>query len=592
MSQKSPLGEQLWSLLPRFYRDPPGLSPDPVSGADSAHVRRAVEVAAERAAGQHNLRELLDACGQLLDGLKGNLDRRLDDIAPDAPSGPGAQPWLLPYFAELLDTRPLAPTVEGRRREVQSAVRWRRGKGTLAVVEDIAEVVGQAPDGDAHLEVELREGWRQVLRTVRIDDPVLPASALGHAVLDAPSASERALHPGLPMGTVDFRRAGRVVRAHAPGDHVEARRSSFPNPDGASDGREPVWCRPVHPHGIPAFPGSYEDAARRTVDLRDPRPDGAGAAHPRRVRLFAPPVVGFFGHAARGRGDDGAAAPSGATSSEPSSRSEDAPEGSSSSASSSTSPSSSSSPAGPSHGSAPSTDSAYPIEAASPDGTTLTGLVHHGTLVIGPALGPVTIRASAIRWLRIETPHPVRCEGCLFERISAEGEAVPGTPDLTLIHCSVLGESKLGGVRLLASDCIFGGVGEDRLDLDLSGPGHAIRYSRVPPGLAETFAPPHRAFEVNHATPRYFSDVFGEPGCGLLTLDADPALSRGGEDGRALGVSHVFAHVRRVRAVLDRVAEHLPVGVSAAFQFDARLDCMPPLPTAPTPADRTTGQDR
>ena len=68
-----------------------------------------------------DLRAYLAGCGELLDAVYATLRQRYGDNYPDNPSEAAAiaacQDWLLPYFAELLDTRLLSPLVEGRRDE-------------------------------------------------------------------------------------------------------------------------------------------------------------------------------------------------------------------------------------------------------------------------------------------------------------------------------------------------------------------------------------------------------------------------------------------------------------------------------------------
>ena len=143
MSFTSDSGRRLYQLLPALYR--------------------------ERDDG--DLASYLDAAGVLLDQIRHTLDQRLADCFPDEPAeGSPAQDWLLPYFARLLDARLVSPRPEGRRAELARAVAWRQGKGTLAVVEAIAEAV-------AGLEVEVQEGWRRVAVTARVDRPLLPARA-------------------------------------------------------------------------------------------------------------------------------------------------------------------------------------------------------------------------------------------------------------------------------------------------------------------------------------------------------------------------------------------------------------------------------
>ncbi len=244
-------GRELWAFLPAVYRD-----------RDDG-----------------DLAAYLDACGELLDRVRATLDQRLADCFPESPPGERqAQGWLLPYFADLLDVRLLSPFVDGRRREVARAIAWRQTKGTRRAIEDIAEALGQ-------LEVEVQEGWRRVAVTPRVDMTLLPAAAFGESEEPDPqNPLVAARRPGLPVATVDLGLPSRAIRAD-PG-HPLARASRFP---GVA---LPVTWRQLHPAGAPCFPGSYEDASRRTVDLRTPSWK-EGHIHPRRVLLFVPPPSSF-----------------------------------------------------------------------------------------------------------------------------------------------------------------------------------------------------------------------------------------------------------------------------------------------------------
>src|SRR5439155_711940 len=92
-----------------------------------------------------DLGKYLDACGEVLDLLRGTLEQRLADSFPDNPldaNKRAAQPWLLPYFAQLVDVRLVSPDPAGQRDEVAQAVAWGQRKGTVACIEEIAESVG------------------------------------------------------------------------------------------------------------------------------------------------------------------------------------------------------------------------------------------------------------------------------------------------------------------------------------------------------------------------------------------------------------------------------------------------------------------
>ena len=92
-------GRQLWQWLPEVYRT------------------RDVE---------GHLVLYLDACGELLDGIRILMERRLADSFPGGiDDAHPSQDWVLPYFGDLLDVRLRSPYPRGRRRELERAVAWR-----------------------------------------------------------------------------------------------------------------------------------------------------------------------------------------------------------------------------------------------------------------------------------------------------------------------------------------------------------------------------------------------------------------------------------------------------------------------------------
>jgi hypothetical protein len=257
-SPETETGKQLYGYLPEVYRT-----------RDKGDLAR-----------------FLDACGGLLDRIRATLDQRLADSFPDNPaSGNACQPWLAPYFAQLLDVRLASPDERGRREEIANAVAWRQRKGTLQCIERIAEAVAQ-------IEVEVQEGWKRTAQTARLGIPQLPAAALGEeAGFDKYQSHPiwAARHPDLPTVTVDFRYPSRAVQVETePGANPAnpaAKQTSFAG--------QQIWWRQANPHGAPCFPGSYDDISRRTVDLRTPD-WRRGHIHPKRVILYAPPPLGFF----------------------------------------------------------------------------------------------------------------------------------------------------------------------------------------------------------------------------------------------------------------------------------------------------------
>jgi hypothetical protein len=225
----SPLGQELYRLLPEIYRS----RDNPERDAGGQITR------------DGDLGRYLDACGAVLDLVRDHLEQRLRDSTPDE-----CQPWLLPYFAQLLGVRLRSPDEAGRRREVASGIRWRQMKGTRASVEEVA-------DAFLRVGVVIEEGWRRVARTPR------------------PGAAQAV--------TVDFRRSARAVQTEP--EHPQALRRRL-------DDRTLTW-RHAQRQGVPRFAGSHEDVSLRTADLR--RPDWrAGHAHPKRLLAYMPPPRGFF----------------------------------------------------------------------------------------------------------------------------------------------------------------------------------------------------------------------------------------------------------------------------------------------------------
>lgn len=251
----SRLGEQLYRLLPEVYR-----TRDKTAGQ------------AGRGSGTEDLARYLDAHGHLLDLIHATLEQQLRDVLPES-----SQDWLLPYFAQLLAANIVSPDPEGQHAEITHAVSWRQRKGTLKCAEEIAEAVGQ-------MEVEIQEGWKRVAMTPRIGMPLMPARAWDDTLdINMTVPSEAIRHPALPAAMLDLRRPSRAMEALS--TNPAARVSSF-------GGVKQTW-RQENRHGVPCFPGSFEDVSRRTVDIRTP---GAakGHYHHRRLLAYAPPPAGLF----------------------------------------------------------------------------------------------------------------------------------------------------------------------------------------------------------------------------------------------------------------------------------------------------------
>ncbi|MCP4657388.1 MAG: phage tail protein [bacterium] len=445
-----------------------------------------------------DLAKYLDACGEFLDQVRNTLDQRLADCFPDRPpAGRAAQDWLLPYLAQLLDARLLSPHVEGRRREVGRAIAWRQRKGTRRSIEEIAEAVGQ-------LEVEVQEGWQRVAVTPRLGMPLVPEPAL-----DMGTASQAARHPGLPAATPDFRQ---------------------PLPQA---------------HGIPRFPGSWEDTTRRTVDLRSPS-WSRGHHHPRRLLLFAPPPTGFFPPdrkmLAWRAWHEPAEGPIGVSEKDGVRRifHPDPPQ-----------------PDGRG-------DKAISVE----DDLTFNGddeiqiedLNFLGTLRV--TRGRLKLRRVAVRHLVIESGGEPALDAvdCLFETVTVNNGLA------RLEYCTVL--DNLSCQTIQASDCIFG-------DGDDVGTG-CIRYSRLPSPLAALQEQQLRRPATTTVEPTFFSLQFGEPGCGVLHPATPESIRFGAEDGGEMGAFHRRRYCLQEAAVLEKLLDFLPLGITAVLIPDPRLPASVP----------------
>lgn len=528
-----------------------------------------------------DLKRLLAVYGELLDALHATIEQRRNDSFPDLdPDGAHCQPWLLPYFAQLLDVRLVSPDEAGRRAELADAVAWRQRKGTRPAIEAIAEAVGR-------FEVEIQEGWKRVAIAPRIDRALLPETAYGEEPIPVPAtAAMRARHPGLPAATVDLRHCSRAVQCEAnnPGAH----HSHFP---GLAD---PVPWRQAERHGVPCRPDSYQDVSRRTVDLRTPD-WRRGLYHPRRVLLHLPPPEGFF---ALGHKTMNWSSLAGTVAEALAAAQTDWADGECILCRGG--------------------DIEFEIRRTRWNGAELP-------LIALRALTPVPLRlrgvidldqpavyrfenfwldnrvvirhgaarlvGCAARQLRVTTAEldapVIEARACLFKKIEAARGLV------RLEYATVL--DTLLAERLEASDCILlPALRKDTVDDDVPAAG-CLRFSRlfhIPPeplpddpefindpvwvaqGRRSTLR--CHAATCTTAAPLFWSDAFGQPGCAVLHPDCHPAIQSGAEDGGEMGACHDYRHVLRRRAVLDKLQEFLPVGMEAVLIADDTLACLPP----------------
>jgi hypothetical protein len=141
-------GQRLWALLPQVYRtddtDPSG-SPGP-------------------------LQELLHRVGAQAAVVRRSLDRLWADQSIET-----CDDWVIPYIGDLLGTNLVGGLdARGQRLDVAKTIYYRRRKGTLAILEELArDVTGW----DAHVV----EGFRRLARTRHGLDPMVGAAAFPNA---------------------------------------------------------------------------------------------------------------------------------------------------------------------------------------------------------------------------------------------------------------------------------------------------------------------------------------------------------------------------------------------------------------------------
>lgn len=491
-----------------------------------------------------DLARYFDGAGHLLDQIKASLDQRLADAFPDNPIDGSApcQDWLIPYFAELFDVRLVSPLAKGRRDEVANAVRWRQGKGTLWVIEEVAEAIGQ-------MEVVLQEGWQRLALTPSVDTPLIPATAYGEPA-DIPGSPPpvAAHHPGLPGAMVDLRCSSAAVAADSANPGAQ---------QSVVDGRG-HWWRQANLHAAPRFPGSYEDRSRRTVDFRDPD-WRVGHYHPDRILLFTPPPAGWFDPAAKGVN----------------------------------------------WSETPSATFLEWIEVIEGDNTTTYRNRSYGTEHFVPVninkvikLGqePDGVGDADARLWRFEgvnLMNTLELDSGRVELVDCAARKVEvhsidyERPVITARHCLIKQLQAARGVSLLeyctvladtlseillASDCLFlGAIRKDHLHPTAPESG-CVRYSRVVKGQAQGGM---HFFEVTHARPEMFSTKYGQRACGVLHPATPEALRHGAEDGGEMGCYHDYGLCLLAEAVVDKLQDYLPLGRQAVVIPDVRMLSMP-----------------
>ncbi|MDX8391066.1 MAG: phage tail protein [Mariprofundaceae bacterium] len=538
MSLESKLGQQMYELLPEVFR-----TRDNTDYDANGNVLKLGDTAA-----------FLDVHGIFLDKIKATLQQRLVDSFPDVPldGGPVCQDWLLPYFADLLDVRLVSPDAEGQRQEIANAIAWRKGKGTLRVIEHITEAISGK-------EAVLQEGWRRVASTPRIGMPMRPDAASGVNLDVSPAGKQVAAigsrYPGLPAMMADLRWSARALQAPTGDPLVKSSRFG--------EMATTQWLH-ANPHAVSCFSGSYEDISRRCVDFRTPD-WRRGHIHPGRVLIYLPPYAGFFTAGIKGVN-----------------WSKDEIENQSAAFKKRIRIYKDQKGVTVFRNKSLDSGAFVPVRIrgmielgkdhegdADADTWRFEGVILENSVIVHG--GRLELAQCAARKVVL---HSVDLQRPLLTATDSLFKTIENPRALSrLEYCTVL--QRTVSEAIVASDCIFiGYIQKDRPSLAPPAAG-CIRFSSVHAKQAGGGAQIFRA-SISRDEVRMFSMKFGDPGCGVLHPETRDAICFGAEDGGEMGTYHHRHYCLRWKAVIDKLGDYMPIGIEPVLIPDERLGCTPP----------------
>ena len=534
-----------------------------------------------------DLKKFLSATGNLLDQVHQSLLQRYADIFPDSDDSfeLDSQSWLLPYIAELFDANVFAPDTTGQRQEIANTIAWRKAKGTIKVIEDIAEAIGQLP-------VVVQEGFKRVATTARIGlPPLLPVTVYGyqnlnnyqtdfdnHQVNNTPDMAPMwTRHPGLNAGTVDLRCPAGAVQANENNpaaittsiddQSYRWRQSSLHgsphchrDKDGHVQSGLPMRGLTHQPYSNHWLPGQFDDPSVRTVDFRNPT-WRQGHAHPRRVLLYTPLHQGFvlpkdpdrqFNWSANLLEDPDFLDKVEVTVDEHRvvvrNRSLD-------------------------------NKKMQPIAINNPvtlqqngDGFPTQwhceGLLFTDQITVQS--GRISLDKCAVASLRvlstdIDTP-VINAQNCLINRLMAENGSVQ------LQYCTVLNHTI--ALKLNASDSIFNGpIGQSEAQNMLPATG-CVRYSSI---VSEQLVGDLKLFQNHRGVALFCHETFdlAQRGCGVLHPASATHITNGAADGAEMGAYHHLYLMARQQALVNKLKDFMPLGMQAVMVPDKSLNDLP-----------------
>ncbi len=500
-----------------------------------------------------DLQQLLSVFGGLLDEISNNIDQFYADNFPFNSSSEdekeiSCQPWLLPYFSDLLDVNLVSPDAKGQSKEIANAVRWRQRRGTVVATEEIAQNIGD-------MEVEVQEGWKRVAMTPRIDAPIMPESSYGEKEVDSSKPLTAAKHPGLLTTTVDVRKYSMAVKAQQA--TAETHISRFGG--GSKDGEDVLWIQ-KNRSAVPLHQGSYQDLSRRTVDIRTPDWK-SGHANPRSVLLYCPVPQGFFN--------------------------DDMPEISWSQINSAeqieiTKEEIDIGGAGSEEKVEKITYRAVtesPVKISTKINLLQNKIYQFENLVFDKDIDIKKTNISfincAVKDLTINSIHTKQLPaldavGTIFEEVYLKAGMAQ------FEYCTVIKSAITPEIQ--ASDCIFAGTlrkEKNRYNRKIDG---CIRYSCFP--SQDRLRMPNLLFNCTDESPLFFTTRFpskdrAEKGYGVIHPAAAEQIKFGAENGGEIGAYHQQRYCLRYEAVILKIKENLPVGLKIALIPDETLSRAP-----------------
>jgi hypothetical protein len=188
-------------------------------------------------------------------------------------------------------------------------------------------------------------------------------------------------------------------------------------------------------------------------------------------------------------------------------------------------------------------------------------VMRHTVIVHRNRVTLVDCAARKIEVHTIDTYEPVlTARDCLFEAV----QAARGLSRLE--YCTVLKTTL--SETLQASDCIFLGPLRRHHTSILEPARGCLRFSRIQPDQTTGNL---SVFRCTRDPVVMFSTIYGERSCGVLHPETPESVRSGAEDGGEMGAYHGRYYSLGLLAVVDKLRDHIPLGMEPVVILDMRL---------------------